>query len=101
MPTKLVCISDINIVDGSQVNEGYCALSYSWNQSGDIRDDNGKYVRVDEGKHKIVSYHTIYPEMIVPGDMFEILYTESVCNIQDFQIHGEKQLLYNSQIRQI
>ncbi|KAI9274713.1 hypothetical protein BDA99DRAFT_533330 [Phascolomyces articulosus] len=36
MPAKLVRASDMKVVDGSQVNEGYCALSYSWNQSGDI-----------------------------------------------------------------
>ncbi|KAI9271653.1 hypothetical protein BDA99DRAFT_556877 [Phascolomyces articulosus] len=67
MPSKLVCISDMKVVDGSQVNEGYCALSYSWNQSGDIKlDDNGKYVRVDDGKHKIISYDNIFPDMIIP-----------------------------------
>ncbi|KAI9494886.1 hypothetical protein BDB00DRAFT_927833 [Zychaea mexicana] len=35
MPTWLVRISDMQMVRGSTVNEGYCALSYSWNQSGE------------------------------------------------------------------
>ncbi|KAI9271525.1 hypothetical protein BDA99DRAFT_534011 [Phascolomyces articulosus] len=47
MPTKLVRISDMKVVDGSQVNEGYCALSYSWNQSGDILID-GKTEKINE-----------------------------------------------------
>ncbi|KAI9261523.1 hypothetical protein BDA99DRAFT_537913 [Phascolomyces articulosus] len=56
MPTKLVRISDMQVMDGSQVNEGYCALSYAWNQSGEIIQDGvtGKYKRIDEGKHKII-----------------------------------------------
>ncbi|KAI9271940.1 hypothetical protein BDA99DRAFT_557142 [Phascolomyces articulosus] len=68
MPTKLVRISDMKVVDGPQVNEGYCALSYSWNQSGDILLDEatGKYKRIDEGKHKIISYHYIFPDMVIP-----------------------------------
>ncbi|KAI9253526.1 hypothetical protein BDA99DRAFT_607636 [Phascolomyces articulosus] len=61
-PSKLVRISDMEVVDGSQVNEGYCALSYSWDQSGDILIDKatGKYKRVDEGKRKIISYDNNY-----------------------------------------
>ncbi|KAI9247688.1 hypothetical protein BDA99DRAFT_609220, partial [Phascolomyces articulosus] len=57
MPTKLVRISDMKVIDGSQVNQGYCALSYSWNQSGDIliSETTGKYKRIDEGKHEIIS----------------------------------------------
>ncbi|KAI7853053.1 hypothetical protein BDC45DRAFT_536892 [Circinella umbellata] len=35
MPTKLIRTSDMQVVQGSQVNEGYCALSYSWNQTRD------------------------------------------------------------------
>ncbi|KAI9250173.1 hypothetical protein BDA99DRAFT_608473 [Phascolomyces articulosus] len=65
MPTKLVRISDTQVVDGSQVNEGYCALSYSWNQSGEIQqDDNGEYIRVDEGKHEIISYSNVSRDMM-------------------------------------
>ncbi|KAI9271836.1 hypothetical protein BDA99DRAFT_595076 [Phascolomyces articulosus] len=68
MPTKLVRISDMTVVDGSQVNEGYCAFSYSWNQSGDmvLDETTGKYKRIDEGKHKIISYDSIYPDMAIP-----------------------------------
>ncbi|KAI9271887.1 hypothetical protein BDA99DRAFT_595139 [Phascolomyces articulosus] len=68
MPTKLVRISDMKVVNGSQVNEGYCALSYLWKQSGDILLDEtiGKYVRIDEGKHKIIFYDDIFPDMIIP-----------------------------------
>ncbi|KAI9272745.1 hypothetical protein BDA99DRAFT_533583 [Phascolomyces articulosus] len=64
MPAKLVRISDMKVVSGSQVNEGYCALSYSWNQSGDILYDEiaGKYKRIDKGKHRIFrsDYHYEY-----------------------------------------
>ncbi|KAI9245232.1 hypothetical protein BDA99DRAFT_593923 [Phascolomyces articulosus] len=68
IPTKLVRISDMKVVDGSQLNEGYCALSYSWNQSADILIDEttGKYKRIDEGKHKIISYDSISREIIIP-----------------------------------
>ncbi|KAI9258803.1 hypothetical protein BDA99DRAFT_102132 [Phascolomyces articulosus] len=67
MPTKLVRISDMKLVYSSQVNEGYCALSYSWNQSGDMVLDKtaAKYRRVDEGKHKIVFCKHIDPKKIV------------------------------------
>ncbi|KAG2218123.1 hypothetical protein INT45_002373 [Circinella minor] len=58
MPTKLVRISDMQVIDGSTVNEGYCALSYSWSWCGEngIKDDiqSGKTLRVDNGKHKII-----------------------------------------------
>ncbi|KAI9271752.1 hypothetical protein BDA99DRAFT_534224 [Phascolomyces articulosus] len=68
MPTKLVRISDMKVVDGSQVNEGYCALSYSWNQSGDflLNETTGKYKRIDEGKHEIIYYdNNISPDMVI------------------------------------
>ncbi|KAI9274283.1 heterokaryon incompatibility protein-domain-containing protein [Phascolomyces articulosus] len=63
MPTWLVRISDMQLVRGSTVNEGYCALSYSWNQSGEsiVDEVTGKSERVDEGRHKI-----IYPGKNVP-----------------------------------
>ena len=57
MPTYLVRTSDMKVVPGSEVHEGYCTLSYSWNQSGEIiKDETGKksHRRIDEGKHKIV-----------------------------------------------
>ncbi|KAI9274389.1 hypothetical protein BDA99DRAFT_497365 [Phascolomyces articulosus] len=63
MPSKLLRTSDMKIVDGSTVNEGYCALSYSWSWCGNNVMDTtkGKAVRVEEGKHKI-----IWPTKIVP-----------------------------------
>ncbi|KAI9253533.1 hypothetical protein BDA99DRAFT_540787 [Phascolomyces articulosus] len=77
MPSKLVRISDMTVVYGSQVNEGYCALSYSWNQSGDIqRDDHGKYTRIDEGKHKIISYDNFFPCMIFSRSKVAINYDD-------------------------
>ncbi|KAG2215392.1 hypothetical protein INT45_008001 [Circinella minor] len=56
MPCKLLRISDMQIVEGSKVQEGYCALSYSWSWCGNNVMDNvkGKARRVDEGKHRIV-----------------------------------------------
>ncbi|KAI9278239.1 heterokaryon incompatibility protein-domain-containing protein [Phascolomyces articulosus] len=56
MPQKLVRVSDMQVVPGSKVHEGYCALSYSANQSGEIIVDRitGKHKRIDHGKHKII-----------------------------------------------
>ncbi|KAI9266784.1 hypothetical protein BDA99DRAFT_536193 [Phascolomyces articulosus] len=56
MPSKLVRISDMKLVRGSEVNEGYCTISYSWNQSGEVipADITGKSKRIDEGKHRII-----------------------------------------------
>ncbi|KAI9251464.1 hypothetical protein BDA99DRAFT_541452 [Phascolomyces articulosus] len=93
MPTKLVRISDMKAVDGSQVNEGYCALSYSWNQSGDILFDEttGKSKRIDEGKHKIIriygSYEYVKFEVIIQEicQQFNIKYIwyDQLCINQD------------------
>ncbi|KAI9268231.1 hypothetical protein BDA99DRAFT_558398 [Phascolomyces articulosus] len=59
MPTRLVHVSDMNVVQGSEVSEGYCALSYSWEWCGNnIVDKMGeeKTARDDqERKHKIVA----------------------------------------------
>ncbi|KAI9251360.1 hypothetical protein BDA99DRAFT_541352 [Phascolomyces articulosus] len=81
MPTKLVRISDMKVVDGSQVNEGYCTLSYSWNQSGDMVLDKttGKYKRIDEGKHEIIS-------------PIEVCYTKGIINS-----FGHKKTKYTTQ----
>ncbi|KAI9245646.1 heterokaryon incompatibility protein-domain-containing protein, partial [Phascolomyces articulosus] len=55
MPSKLVRTYDMKVVPGSQVNEGYCTISYSWNQSGEVDYSNKeKATRTDEGKHKII-----------------------------------------------
>ncbi|KAI9246748.1 hypothetical protein BDA99DRAFT_543223 [Phascolomyces articulosus] len=57
MPTRLLRISDLKLVEGSQVHEGYCALSYSRDQSGDrlLDEVTGKPKRrIDEGKHRII-----------------------------------------------
>ncbi|KAI9271955.1 hypothetical protein BDA99DRAFT_534424 [Phascolomyces articulosus] len=88
MPAKLVRISDMKVVDGLQVNEGYCALSYSWSQSGDIVLDEitGKYKRIDEGKHKVISYdNDIFPGMIIPE------YKMPDFHINKFLIIGSRQ----------
>ncbi|KAI9268149.1 hypothetical protein BDA99DRAFT_535665 [Phascolomyces articulosus] len=48
--SKLVRVFDMKVIPGAEANEGYYALSYSWNQSGDIVVDNltGKSKRVDQ-----------------------------------------------------
>ncbi|KAI9250177.1 hypothetical protein BDA99DRAFT_608478 [Phascolomyces articulosus] len=58
MPTKLVRVSDMTVIYGSHVDIGYCALSYSWNQSGDmvLNKVKGKYERIDEGRHKVIDH---------------------------------------------
>ncbi|KAI7847274.1 heterokaryon incompatibility protein-domain-containing protein [Circinella umbellata] len=60
LPSKLVRTYDMQVVPGNQVNEGYCALSYSWNQSGEINFDKttGKSTRIDQGKHIIKRDYT-------------------------------------------
>ncbi|KAG2221002.1 hypothetical protein INT45_004621 [Circinella minor] len=57
MPNYLVRTSDMKVVKGSEVHEGYCALSYSWDQSGEvlINKTTGKSYRIDQGKHEIIS----------------------------------------------
>ncbi|KAI9250446.1 hypothetical protein BDA99DRAFT_563969 [Phascolomyces articulosus] len=57
MPAKLVRVSDMQVVDGASINEGYCALSYSWSWCGEnniVNNVTGKSLRVDKGKHKII-----------------------------------------------
>ncbi|KAI9249788.1 hypothetical protein BDA99DRAFT_590003 [Phascolomyces articulosus] len=42
-------------VPGKQVETGYCALSYAWEQSGDVvQKENGEYDCIDSGRHCIV-----------------------------------------------
>ena len=55
MPKRLVRINDMKVVFGSEIDEGYCTLSYSWNQSGDMIEDkeSGNCERSDQGKHQI------------------------------------------------
>ncbi|KAG2219336.1 hypothetical protein INT45_006869 [Circinella minor] len=56
MPSYLVDTYDMRLVKGSDVDQGYCTLSYSWNQSGEILIDKttGKSSRLDQGKHEII-----------------------------------------------
>ncbi|KAI9488003.1 hypothetical protein BDB00DRAFT_933074 [Zychaea mexicana] len=63
MPSKLLRVSDMRVIQGSSVSEGYCALSYSWNWSGEIIVDEvtGTTRRVDHGRHRI-----IFPAKRVP-----------------------------------
>ncbi|KAI9278324.1 hypothetical protein BDA99DRAFT_600041 [Phascolomyces articulosus] len=53
MPSKLVRICDMQIVPGSEVNEGYCALSYVWSQSCTASGDEKKN-NVDKNEHIII-----------------------------------------------
>ncbi|KAI9251531.1 hypothetical protein BDA99DRAFT_541519 [Phascolomyces articulosus] len=57
MPTKLVRVSDMKVVYGSQVKTGYCALSYCWKQTGAIELDEitGQVQIQDYCTHKIAS----------------------------------------------
>ncbi|KAI9268157.1 hypothetical protein BDA99DRAFT_535671 [Phascolomyces articulosus] len=74
MPSsKLVRISEMQVVNGSHMDEGYCALSYSWNQSGTVNYEpfHGKHIRIDRGisgnndkeekKREILNMHHSYP----------------------------------------
>ncbi|KAI8143278.1 hypothetical protein BJV82DRAFT_657230 [Fennellomyces sp. T-0311] len=57
-PTRLVRVEDMEIISGSDVNEPYWALSYSWNQSGKIIPGDDEDERIDEGQHEITAYET-------------------------------------------
>ncbi|KAI8138781.1 hypothetical protein BJV82DRAFT_629777 [Fennellomyces sp. T-0311] len=58
-PNWLVRVSDMQVVPGSSVTDPYWALSYSWNQSGEIfKTGDEKYDRIDQGKHQIISCQT-------------------------------------------
>ncbi|KAI9496820.1 hypothetical protein BDB00DRAFT_926393 [Zychaea mexicana] len=55
-PTWLIRSSDWKTVPGKEAVNGYCALSYCWEQSGEIiRDEeNGdEYKCIDKGRHRI------------------------------------------------
>ncbi|KAI8139998.1 hypothetical protein BJV82DRAFT_672096 [Fennellomyces sp. T-0311] len=60
-PAWLVRVSDMRRVRGSDVHEPYCALSYSWNQSGEIVKHEGQenYTRADNGRHEIILHRKI------------------------------------------
>ncbi|KAG2224563.1 hypothetical protein INT45_004408 [Circinella minor] len=96
MPSKLIRTFDMKVVPGSQVNEGYCALSYSWNQSGDIVLDplTGKSKRKDQGKHKLirkvhseefVRFETIIQQICHSFNIKYIWYDQLCINQNDFE----------------
>ncbi|KAI9249703.1 hypothetical protein BDA99DRAFT_542011 [Phascolomyces articulosus] len=54
-PTYLIRVSDWEKVPGEQAETGYCALSYVWEQSGDVvQKENGEFDCIDNGRHCIV-----------------------------------------------
>ncbi|KAI8136780.1 hypothetical protein BJV82DRAFT_661719 [Fennellomyces sp. T-0311] len=58
-PSLLVRTADMEVVEGSTVDDHYWTISYSWNQSGEIfKNDDGEYDRVDDGKHEIITYQS-------------------------------------------
>ena len=52
----IVRTCDMKVVQNFEVNEGYCALPYSWSRPGDVMKNEtiGKADVDDQGKHKIV-----------------------------------------------
>ncbi|KAI7851171.1 hypothetical protein BDC45DRAFT_608263 [Circinella umbellata] len=95
MPSCLVRTSDMKPVKGSEVQEGYCALSYSWNQSGEItkNETTGDMERNDEGKHKIIySSKTVLRTILksrdrIPGKVKFVKFEELIQEIcKDFNI---------------
>ncbi|KAI9276754.1 hypothetical protein BDA99DRAFT_531849 [Phascolomyces articulosus] len=68
MPSKFIRVFDLVVVKGSQVNEGYCALSYTWNRTGRTFYDPARvqHIRTDEGVHEVISYVDIFPDMLIP-----------------------------------
>ncbi|KAI9489913.1 heterokaryon incompatibility protein-domain-containing protein [Zychaea mexicana] len=54
-PTYLIRTADWKRVPGAEAKNGYCTLSYCWEQSGRIvRKANGEYECIDNGFHQIV-----------------------------------------------
>ncbi|KAI7848053.1 hypothetical protein BDC45DRAFT_541375 [Circinella umbellata] len=59
-PTRLIRVADMELIQGSDLadDDYYCAISYSWNQSGDIckQENSGPedIICIDEGKHTII-----------------------------------------------
>ncbi|KAI9262289.1 hypothetical protein BDA99DRAFT_572232 [Phascolomyces articulosus] len=54
-PTYLIRVSDWKKVPGKEVETDYCALSYVWEQSGDVvQKENGEYDCTDKSRHCIV-----------------------------------------------
>ncbi|KAI8143021.1 hypothetical protein BJV82DRAFT_613137 [Fennellomyces sp. T-0311] len=70
-PTWLVRISDMQVVPGSSINKHYWALSYSWNQSGELIHKGGEeYERIDEGRHRIIEYKKTVPHILMNDQGF-------------------------------
>ncbi|KAI9244677.1 hypothetical protein BDA99DRAFT_594265 [Phascolomyces articulosus] len=46
-PTHLIRVSDLEKVPGEEATNGYCALSYCWEQSGEIVQENDGYKCID------------------------------------------------------
>ncbi|KAI9262319.1 hypothetical protein BDA99DRAFT_537659 [Phascolomyces articulosus] len=68
-PTCLIRVSDWKKVPGKQVETGYCALSYVWEQSGDVvQKENGEYDCIDNGRHCIVEGYDMGKNGFSPTD---------------------------------
>ncbi|KAI9276760.1 hypothetical protein BDA99DRAFT_531855 [Phascolomyces articulosus] len=91
----------MKVVYGSEVNEGCCALSYPWNQSGDTFTDTiiGKAKRVDRGKHEIISYNSIFPDMNIPEDRLFDLKSMKLSKV--FQIMADKNYYFQKSIKYV
>ena len=58
-PTWLIRVSDWEKVPGQEAVDGYHALSYCWEESGNVvkrNDNSGEYDCIDKGYHCIVEY---------------------------------------------
>ena len=73
-------------VSGADIPKGYCALSYSWNQSEDTEYDptTNKCTHVDNGEHRIVS--------VRPNDDFALLETSYQCD--DSVVRSKESYVY-------
>ncbi|KAI9262410.1 hypothetical protein BDA99DRAFT_537754 [Phascolomyces articulosus] len=70
-PNLLVRVSDWKTVPGTEAKDGYCALSYCWDQSGEVveRDDgSGEYDCIDNSKHCIVDGCNVDKDLLVLSD---------------------------------
>ncbi|KAI8138217.1 hypothetical protein BJV82DRAFT_632169, partial [Fennellomyces sp. T-0311] len=65
-PRWLVRVSDMTIIDGSDVKEEYCVLSYAKSQSGDIVNDNngGHQITSHAGKNVLVTRHVPFEGIV-------------------------------------
>ncbi|KAI9262406.1 hypothetical protein BDA99DRAFT_74504 [Phascolomyces articulosus] len=80
-PTWLIRVSDWKTVSGKEAKNGYCTISYCWEQSGEVvkkNDGSGEYDLVDNAEHCIVYGYDINKDRILSSTKEGAMYV-NVC----------------------